>query len=323
MKLTVTLPVHNAMPYLPASVESVLGQTYSDFEFLIIDDGSSDGSTDYLRSLDDPRIRLTVRENRGLGATLNELFRHSQTEYVARMDADDICEPERLEKQMAFLRAHPDVITLGTGISFIVGDRIIEGFRPLTQHSDIRQRLLQKRPGMNHPTMIVKHSAWSAVGGYRFNGAGEDLDFCLRLCDLGPVGNISEPLYRYRLREESLTFKHGEETNRGYSFAIACAKARERGLSEPDVEHFRQNWLKRSIYDRLAQKAASVGESLYRRSIIRRAEGRTLASSAYLISAAICLPHVALSRLKSRDASDVSDAKLRPLHQAGHAAKMD
>jgi len=69
--LTVTLPVYNAMPYLPAAVESILGQTYSDFEFLIIDDGSSDGSADYLRSLRDPRIKLLVRENRGLGTTLN------------------------------------------------------------------------------------------------------------------------------------------------------------------------------------------------------------------------------------------------------------
>src|SRR2546423_279818 len=118
MILTVTLPVYNAMPYLQAAVESILGQTYSDFEFLIIDDGSSDGSADYLRSLRDPRVRLSVRENRGLGATLNELFRNSRTEYVARMDADDICEPRRLEKQMAFLRDHGNVVMLGTGIDF-------------------------------------------------------------------------------------------------------------------------------------------------------------------------------------------------------------
>ncbi len=108
MMLTVTLPVYNAMPYLPAAVESVLNQSYRDFNFLIIDDGSTDGSTDYLRSLRDPRIKLTVRENRGLGMTLNELFRSSRTEYVcAHVDADDdIVKPRRLEKQMAFLRDH-------------------------------------------------------------------------------------------------------------------------------------------------------------------------------------------------------------------------
>jgi glycosyltransferase involved in cell wall biosynthesis len=300
MMLTVTLPVYNAMPYLAAAVESVLSQTYRDFDFLIIDDGSTDGSTDYLHSLRDPRIKLTVRENRGLGTTLNELFRNSRTEYVARMDADDISEPHRLEKQIAFLRDHEDLVMLGTGIDFIVGNRIVDGFRPLTMHSEIRERLLQRRPGVNHPTLVVKRDAWAGVGGYRFAGAGEDLDFCLRVCDFGRVANAPETLYHYRLRQESLTFKTGAETNRGYAFAVACAKARERGLAEPDLEQFREAWLRRPIHARAAQMVAAAGEGLYRLSIIRRAEGRSLASGAYLATAAICLPRVAFSRFTDR-----------------------
>jgi glycosyltransferase involved in cell wall biosynthesis len=294
------------MPYLRAAVESVLNQSYRDFEFLIIDDGSTDGSADYLRSLRDPRVKLTVRENRGLGMTLNELFRNSRTEYVARMDADDICEPHRLEKQMAFLRDHGDVIMLGSGIAFIVGDCVVEGVPPLTKHSEIRQRLLQKRPGVNHPTLIVKRNAWAEVGGYRFAGAGEDLDFCLRVCDTGRVANLPEALYHYRLGKESLTFKNSAETNRGYAFAVACAKARERGIAEPDLEQFREAWLRQPIYSRAAQMAASAGENLYRLSIIRRAEGRSLVSRAYLVGAALCLPRVALSRLRTRDKKDAS-----------------
>src|ERR1700737_1597805 len=232
MTLTIALPVYNAMPYLPAAVESILGQTYSDFEFLIIDDGSSDGSAEYLRSLRDPRIKLSVRENRGLGTTLNELFRNSRSHYVARMDADDVCEPLRLEKQMAFLRDHPDVVMLGTGIDFIVGSRVVQGSLPVTEHSGIRQRLLQKRPGVNHPTIVVKRSAWVGVEGYRIAGAGEDLDFCLRLCDFGRVANLPEALYHYRLRKESLSFKSAAEIHRGYAFAVACASAREHGLHQ-------------------------------------------------------------------------------------------
>jgi glycosyltransferase involved in cell wall biosynthesis len=306
MILTVTLPVYNAMPYLRAAVESVLNQSYRDFDFLIIDDGSTDGSADYLRSLRDPRIKLTVRENRGLGMTLNELFRNSRTEYVARMDADDICEPHRLEKQMAFLRDHGDVVMLGTGIDFVVGNRIVGGFRPLTEHSEIRQRLVQKRPGVNHPTLVVKRDAWAGVGGYRFSGAGEDLDFCLRLCDIGRVANLTEALYRYRLGKESLTFKNSAETNRGYAFAVACAKARERGIAEPDLEQFREAWLRQPIYARAVQMAATAGESLYRLSIIRRAEGRSFVSRVYLAVAAMCLPRVALSRLGTRSTKDAS-----------------
>ena len=301
MLLTVSLPVYNAMPYLPAAVESILGQSYGDFEFLIIDDGSSDGSADYLRSLRDPRIRLSVRENRGLGITLNELFRNSQTDYVARMDADDVCEPHRLEKQMAFLRDHDDVVMFGTGITFVVGSRFIRAPQPLTKHSEIRQRLLQKRSGVFHPTIIVKRNAWEAVGGYRFAGDGEDVDFCLRLCDFGRVTNIPDALYYYRLRRESLFFRTRGETSMGYAFAVACAKAREQGVPEPDLGDFRAARLRRSIWARTPEMVAATGRSLYRLSIIRRAEGRSLASGAYLLGAALCLPHVALSRLTTRE----------------------
>jgi glycosyltransferase involved in cell wall biosynthesis len=321
MILTVTLPVYNAMPYLPAAVESVLSQSYSDFEFLIVDDGSSDGSADYLHSLRDSRIKLTVRENRGLGSTLNELFSNSRTEYVARMDADDICEPRRLEKQMAFLRDHGDVVMLGTGIDFIVGERIVDGFRPVTEHSEIRRRLFQRRPGLNHPTLVVKRDAWAGVGGYRFAGAGEDLDFCLRVSDFGRVANDPEALYHYRLREESLTFKTGAETSRGYNFAVACAKARERGTAEPDLEQFRKAWVRRPFYTRVAQMLAIAGERFYRLSIIRRAEGRSLVAGACLMTAAMCLPNVAWSRLMTRTPKPASEPKLRRLAKGERATR--
>jgi glycosyltransferase involved in cell wall biosynthesis len=300
MNLTVTLPVYNAMPYLATAVESVLGQTFSDFEFLIIDDGSSDGSTDYLRSLRDPRVKLTVRENRGLGATLNELFHNSRTEYVARMDSDDICEPHRLERQMAFLSVQRDVVMLGTGIDFVVGNRVVSGFRPVTEHARIRERLLQKRPGVNHPTLIIKRDAWATVGGYRFPGAGEDLDLCLRMCDTGRVANLPEALYHYRVRKESLTFKTSAETNWGYAFAVVCAKARGRGLPEPNIDAFRETWVRRPIATRVRETVITAGQYLYRLSIIRRANGQLLLSRAYLLGAAVCLPHTALSRLAGR-----------------------
>jgi len=299
MTLTVTLPVYNAMPYLPAAVESILSQTYGDFEFLIVDDGSSDGSADYLRSLRDPRIKLSVRENRGLGATLNELFGNSCADYVARMDSDDVCEPHRLEKQMAFLRDHQNLVMLGTGIDFIVGNALVKGLLPGVEHSGIRQRLLQKRPGVYHPTIVVKRSAWAGVGGYRIAGAGEDLDFCLRLCDFGMVGNIPEALYHYRLHDDSISYKNRTEIQAGYAFAVACARARDRGIAEPEIMTFRAAWRKRSKWLRLGEFFSEAGQRLYRRSIVRRHQGRAVVSYVCLLGAAICSPRVALSRLSS------------------------
>ena len=299
--ITVTLPVHNGMPYVVEAVESVLGQTWRDFEFLIIDDGSTDGSTDYLRSLRDPRVTLVSRENRGLGATLNELFSKSRTEYVARMDADDVCEPTRIAEQISLLSERRDIVMLGTGINFLVEGRLLDGFRPLTDHAQIRNRLMQKRPGVNHPTIVVKRSAWEAVGGYRFSGAGEDLDFCLRLCDFGAVTNIPEPLYRYRLGSQSLTFRKAAETNRGYAFAIACAKAREQSACEPAIDEFRRTWEQRSFLARAGELLYTAGENLYRTSIIRRGQGKYLSSRACLLGAAACMPHVALFRIAQRN----------------------
>lgn len=298
--LTVTLPVFNAMPHLTATVESVLAQTYDDFDFQIIDDGSTDESVDYLKSLTDARVRLSVRENRGLGATLNELFDRSIGKYVARMDADDVCEPYRLERQMAFLREHDEVVMLGTGISFIVGTSLVPGFRPPSDPKGIRRRLLEKRPGVNHPTIIVKREAWATVGGYRFSGAGEDLDFCLRLCDLGQVANLPEPLYRYRLRRESLTFSTDAERNVGYAYAVACAKARDRRQAEPSLTSFKSSWRKRPLTVRVAEMLNAAGGRLYRHSIIHRAEGRAFTSRACLLGAAVCLPQTALSRIVAR-----------------------
>jgi glycosyltransferase involved in cell wall biosynthesis len=305
--LTVTLPVYNAMPYLPAAIESVLNQTFREFEFLIIDDGSSDGSSEYLRSLRDPRIRLVVRENRGLGATLNEAFDRSETEYVARMDADDICVLNRLEKQMEFLRGNDDTVMLGSGFAFFIGSRLVSAPQPPLGRPEIRQLLLQKRCGICHASTIVKRSAWASVGGYRVSGAGEDLDFCLRLCEAGQVSNLPEVLYHYRLHEKSVSSSRWGEISLGYAYAVACAQDREQGNAEQDLEAFRTRWAERSLWCRGTEWIDALGEQYYRRSIARSAVRRPIASGMYLLGAALCRPRVAVSRLLKRNTPVLTD----------------
>ena len=113
-KVTVVLPVFNAQDYIEAAVKSVLDQTYRDFELLIIDDGSNDRSASIVSSFCDPRITF-VRHNTNLRliATLNEALSKANGEYIARMDADDVCHPERLQRQVEFLDSHPDVGVVG------------------------------------------------------------------------------------------------------------------------------------------------------------------------------------------------------------------
>src|SRR5512135_1833139 len=119
--ISVCMPVYNAERYIARAVESILGQTFGDFEFLILDDGSTDGSLEILRRYanHDPRIRLTSRPNKGLPPSLNELVDQARGEFIARMDADDVALPERFARQVEYLRAHPDCVLVGSRVQLV------------------------------------------------------------------------------------------------------------------------------------------------------------------------------------------------------------
>jgi glycosyltransferase involved in cell wall biosynthesis len=296
-KLTITLPVYNGMPFVKDAVESVLCQTYRDFRFLIIDDGSKDGSTEYVNSLKDSRLKVIVRENRGLGNTLNQLFSESETEYVARMDSDDVCAPDRIKTIMAYLESNSDLVMVGSDQAFLVGSKTLNAAPRPTDHEGIRRQLMIKRPGILHPTIVVRRDAWARAGGYRLSGAGEDLDFCLRLCDVGRVANIPEVLYYYRLHATSLSNSRRREINFGYDYGVACALARERGEDEPDLRTYRQRWESRSIPARVAGRFGDLGQRFYRLSLVHRLEGRRLLAAAFMMGAATVQPHTAADHL--------------------------
>lgn len=120
-RLTVILPVYNAMPHLPSAVESILRQSFTDFAFVIVNDGSTDESRQYLNSLQDSRIEVINQANGGQGAARNAALRRSHSEYVALMDADDISLPDRFRSQLEYLESHPGVVILGTQFEFLVG----------------------------------------------------------------------------------------------------------------------------------------------------------------------------------------------------------
>src|SRR3989338_10709157 len=134
-KISVIMSVYNGMPYLPEAVKSILNQTYKNFEFIIIDDASTDQSTKYLRFLKDKRIKLIKNsKNLGLAASLNKALKFAKGEYIARMDADDISLPKRFEKQVKFFKKHPSVDICGTWVNLIddVGKIIGEKKYPIS-----------------------------------------------------------------------------------------------------------------------------------------------------------------------------------------------
>jgi glycosyltransferase involved in cell wall biosynthesis len=196
-RLTVLMPVYNAEAYVAAATESILAQTFRDFEFLIIDDGSTDNSlaviTEYARA--DRRIRVISRANRGLVATLNEGLAESRSAYIARMDADDVAIPARLKEQFDFLAANDQCAVLGT--SFILIDE--DGNVIATWHSFIHDLTIKHALSVEgcicHPTAMYRKSAVLEVGGYReAYVAAEDYDLWRRLASVGELRNLPEPL---------------------------------------------------------------------------------------------------------------------------------
>jgi glycosyltransferase involved in cell wall biosynthesis len=175
--VTVILPVYNAMPYLPEAVESILGQTLKDFRFIIINDGSTDASPEYLDSIKDSRVTIIHQENQGVGAATNRILEICGTEYCAKMDADDISLPRRLETQLQLMQDDKDLVLSSTQVAFISGKRLFQGPREPLRNEMIRKSLMKGNAAICHGASIFRTAAARKLGGYRIRGAGLDTDF--------------------------------------------------------------------------------------------------------------------------------------------------
>jgi glycosyltransferase involved in cell wall biosynthesis len=207
------MPVHNGAQYLRESVESILGQTFRDFELLVINDGSTDDTADIVASFGDPRIRLLHNEtNLGLIATLNRGLDESRGDFIARMDHDDVSLPQRLERLLQFFTAHPSVGICGS--SYIpFGQADLSSFRGRcpTDPARIHAALLFNSP-LGHPTVMMRRAALERHGlRYRQDFVhAEDYDLWARAADCFPIANVPDRLLRYRVHPGQVTYQHGE-----------------------------------------------------------------------------------------------------------------
>lgn len=213
--VSVLMPVFNGGAYLGEAVESILNQTFRDFEFLIIDDGSTDDSLKLLRqyAMRDSRIRVIARENRGLTSTLNELLSIARGEFVARMDADDISMPERFARQIAFIRDNPRVVCVGAAFQMIdsAGRYLTTLTSPQTD-AEIQSLHLSGHAAITHPVVMMRLAAVNQVGGYDSNyDLVEDLDLWLRLGEVGEFANLTDVLLKYRLHSKSISEMAGQK----------------------------------------------------------------------------------------------------------------
>ncbi|MFL5763695.1 MAG: glycosyltransferase family 2 protein [Bacteroidia bacterium] len=205
-KVTVLMPVYNGARYLTDAVGSVLGQDFTDFELLIIDDGSVDSSVKVIESYADPRIRLLKNgKNRGLVMTLNRGLEEAKGEYIARMDCDDICIRSRLSSQVRFMEKNKNLGACGSFYYLLRnGKKVIADF-PVS-NEEIKAYLVFNSP-MAHPSVMIRRSV---IGKHNLKYDPdfihcEDYDLWSRLAEYSELGNCPEILLEYRVHEGQIT----------------------------------------------------------------------------------------------------------------------
>ena len=214
--LSVVMPVFNALPFLPDAIESILGQTFTDFEFIIVDDGSSDGSFSAIREFEekDRRIRVISRPNTGIVGALNDGLTQARGKYVARMDADDVAERSRLDAQISYLEKTGECVAVGGAVVYTdPALRPLKLFRPPTCHQEIKSELMLGNGGaIVHPSATFRRAAVETAGGYRekYNWI-EDLDLYVRLVSLGRLANLSDVVLKYRQHRRSVFHSVGDQ----------------------------------------------------------------------------------------------------------------
>ena len=228
--VSIVMAVFNGGEYLKQAIESILSQTCKDFEFIIINDGSTDSTLEILKTYQklDERIVLISRENKGLVASLNQGLATSKSQLIARMDADDISMPDRLAEQLVFLNKNPDVVCVGTDPIIIDedNDELIH-LRIPSNNDKIQQPLLSGHCPLEHPSVMFRKEIALKLGGYRKEfEAAEDYDLWLRMGEVGKLANINKPLIKYRYLNSSISAKNQLKQNEATQ--RACREAQNR-----------------------------------------------------------------------------------------------
>lgn len=236
--VSVVIPVYNCSPYLAEALDSVLAQTYRDFEVIAVDDGSKDDSLAILRRYEkaDSRVRVISRPNTGISGALNDGLAVARGALIARMDGDDVSLPARFEKQVAFMDANPECVCVGARVLRVdpYGSPLLPSDHKLT-HEEIDGQLMEQGLGwaITHPVAMMRRDAVMQAGAYRLERQpSEDLDLWLRLAEIGRLANLPDVLLHYRYHPASTGFTKFEEQRRLKSMILAEAYAR-RGRTPP------------------------------------------------------------------------------------------
>lgn len=229
-KISVLMAVYNGSRYLGEAIDSILQQTYTDFEFLILDDGSTDETPHLLQRYAalDARIHILNRPNQGLTRSLNQMLSLARGEFIARMDADDVALPDRFVQQVKLLESDSQIACVG-GSYDIIDDRGEWLFRVELPESDaeIQQQLLSGQTAIQHPCAMMRRITLEQVGGYDETlKTSQDIDLWLRIGEVGTLANVPQVILKYRVHEQSVSGRKLRQQSQNVK--LACERAWKR-----------------------------------------------------------------------------------------------
>ena len=258
--ITVLMPVFNAEKFIKEAIDSVLTQTFTDFELLIINDGSTDSTVQIINSFSDSRIKLIHQKNGGVSEALNTGLLAATGKYIARFDADDVCYPERLKLQYDFMIAHPDYILVGSDANYITeeGEFIFTYKNIGHSNEDIKSKISIYCPFV-HSTVFYKKEIILKLGGYNKNAHSfEDYFLWKNLINFGKVYNFEKPLIKVRFNPASVTI---DEKDRDPLFNTIKKKALFTGkITEEEAEQLLSSIKKISYIKKVSSYNSILGK---------------------------------------------------------------
>jgi glycosyltransferase involved in cell wall biosynthesis len=300
--ISIVMPSYNSATFIRQAIESVLFQTYPHFELLVCDDGSTDETQNIVRDMarSDNRIRLIVNQHGGVSRNCNVGLNAARYPWIARLDADDVAFPERLETQIKAAECNPEVVCWGGGARLI--NRLDRQFHSVQLGPATEQefRLLKQSGRVIYivgATVMFRREDAVAVGGYdpRFDG-GEDVELLSRLARRGSLRTIPREISFYRIHGSSGTAKRSSHQRHLFTFIAERNRAWLEG-QDIDLGEYFSALESRPIYTRLRDSVAGRGNQLYRNAGIHFAEGRLLSAAGAVACSLLLRPTMLSQRL--------------------------
>lgn len=296
-EITVLMPVYNGMPYLRQAIQSLLDQTLPDWHCVVVDDGSTDGTREFLDAIDDDRFAIIHQENAGVAAAINCGLERCNTRYIARLDADDVALPTRLADQSAFLDAHPDVGLVGAQVAPMGEFGVGQSLKLPLNHDQIMSDLMAGRHGVAHSSIMLRADVLRQVGGYWAFPLGEEYDLMLRIGEIAQLANLSRVLLHYRFHTGSHTANSLRRTQFYNALASESARRRRAGLPAITPDEFQAQRDARPWWRLVAETIEIHARTQYRIALAERFGGRPWRGAARLAWAAACSPRLTIERM--------------------------